>query len=334
MHRIVHLASSLIVTAALLPLAALGCSSEPNQIVDSVPDHLPAPPPAPDARDVVTPASAATTAQTGITSWVSHLLPDGGHELRGSGPRGTRFQLELPRYASHSAGSMGVSVFDDAGHETQGWLTVVDGDVVDRSVPPLATAIMQRMNDDLGQAATTYGWSDCNAARQAESSASTAVWIADGAVVLAGGVVTLACFTPAVIVIADCVAALAVEAGAIAARQAAVAAEAQAALAVHAACDNLCTSDSWCTTRYGSGWGCNGEGNCEQVTSTICFPCQTVSCGWDFTCVTSSNPAPVWCGECGGDGGGGGGGDDCSEDCNEVCGGTGLCSNGTCLCGT
>lgn len=333
MHRIVPVVRSVIITALLAPVLATGCGSGPGSITVPDPDQ-PAGPSSPAAgrADHVIPASAATTSATGVTSWVLHALPDGGQQLQGIGAHGVRFQIETPRYTSHTAGSLGLSVFDDAGRETQGWLSIVGGKVVERSLPPGAGDLARRMRDDITQAAVPYGWSDCTAAQQNAASASAAVVIADIAVVAAGAAVVAACFTPAVVIVADCLAATAAETAAIAAAAAANAASSSADSAMHAACDNLCTGDGWCTSRYGSGWSCNGEGNCERVTSTVCFPCQIVSCGWDFSCVTSNNPAPTYCGDCGG---GGGGGDQCNQDeCDWECGGNGLCSNDTCLCGT
>jgi hypothetical protein len=330
MHRIVRIVRSVITAALLAPILATGCGSDPGSIALSGRGH--ATPTAPTARpDIVVPASAATAGATAISSWVIHALPDGGQQVRGTGPHGVRIQIESPHYTSRTAGSLTLSVFDDAGHETQGFLTIIDGNVIDRSLPAGAGDLAQRLHDDLAQAPDFYNWNDCSAAQQNEAAASAAVVVAGAAVVVAGVAVAAACFTPAVVVVADCLAATAAASAAAAALAAANATEAQASSAMHAACDNLCTSDSWCTGRYGSGWSCNSEGSCEQVISTVCFPCQTVGCGWDFTCVTANNPAPTWCGDCGG---GGGGGSCDQQECEDECGGTALCSGDTCLCGT
>jgi hypothetical protein len=78
---------------------------------------------------------------------------------------------------------------------------------------------------------------------------------------------------------------------------AATLAAAAAANAMNADCaPQYCYADWQC----GSGSVCSG-GAC--VTSSICYSCVNVSCGWDYSC-----PVSVYCGDCGGGGGGGGGG--------------------------
>lgn len=312
-------------------LAFAGCASEPNEIIGPASAPPAATAPIADHADLTYPASAATTAATGITSWVAHELPDGGHELRGLAGATPRYVVQSPHYDVHTAGSIGIVLIDATGKGTQGWLTVRDGAIVDQHLPAGAEVFAQHMQEDLAKAPALEGWSDCNNARSAQASAESAVAWAQAAAVAAGAAVIANCVTPAVVVVANCVAATAAEAAALAALQAAQSALAQADVAVHSACDNLCTSDSWCSSRYGSGWGCNSEGTCEQVTTTVCFSCQTVSCGWDFTCASGGN-APAYCGDCGGGGGGGGG--YCELDCNDVCDGQGFCGNGYCLCGT
>ena len=304
MRRVVHVAFSFsFAFSALTPsLVAVGCSPGNDQGTvrltsgQTSPDDRPAVSAA--QRDIVIPASIQTAAETGISSWVLRMRSDGSRALQGMATSATRFVIDLPPYSSHTAGSLTISIYDGAGNETTGWLAVVDGKIVDRNLPAVSGDLARHMREDMSRAPVLYNWSDCNTARQSEASAVVAVAASVVAVTLATAAVVAACSPPAVIIVVDCLAASAAEAAAIAALTTANAGEVAASQAVHAACDNLCASDSWCTGQYGSGWSYNSDGTCEQVTSTVCFECQTVSCGWDYTCATSTRPAPSFCGDC------------------------------------
>lgn len=88
-----------------------------------------------------------------------------------------------------------------------------------------------------------------------------------------------------------------------------------------------CGTDLACGTGQSCGscpsdYTCNSSGSCEHVDTCLSF------CG---NGVCECNEPDYCASDCGGGGGGGG---DCPVDCDWVCGGTGLCSNGSCLCGT
>lgn len=252
-----------------------------------------------DHRDVAFRASAKTTAESGITDWRVRRWSGGQQELLGTAAGKPRYLAEIPPYDQHTAGSMMVTVHDEAGHATRGSLTMLDGEVIASNLPDRAGTLAQEMNDDMNAAPTTYDWSACNAAQQvAALSENSLSWYQTG-VRAAGFAVDAACFTPAIVQPEVCAAAVAGLALAMAAEKSAEAAAVSAEQAAHAACDNLCTSNDWCVAKYGNGL-CNADGTCAFAQSTICFSCQAVTCGWDYTC-----GEPAYCGPCGGGGGGG-----------------------------
>jgi hypothetical protein len=277
--------------AFLALLAVAGCQGGTNQIVTDDPTgSAPA--------DIVVPASRQTTAATGITRWELGRTAQGGWQTRGLAAGALVFLLDAPRYTAHDVGSFAVEVRDDTGRMEQGLVTVRDGKRVGLSLPAQTGNLAKALSNDLAHRAVPYTWDDCNAAKATMADLMNDLATANANVSSAMAAVDSACVVPDSQACADAHEQL---------DEANDAADAVASAIgivvdlVHRECDNLCTSDAFCSIIFGTGWTCGGDGECAAPTT--CPPaCLAVACGWDYSCGSA-----VYCGSCDCGSGGGSG---------------------------